>query len=258
MEGPSVSLAAERLQPFIGKKILRLSGNTKIGKERLAGLKVVDIFSWGKHLVFQFERFAMRTHFMLFGTYEATVAGVSVTGDYKRKVRKPRLKLSFSNGHIEMYNCSIKWIESSSARETYDFSVDTMSASWDSAKAIIALRASPQTEIGDALLDQDHFAGVGNIIRNEVLWTEKIHPERKVSSLSLRKLHRIVGEVRGFSMKFHEWRKAFTLRKHLSIYQKHVCPRCGAKVVRVVTGRRKRISYYCPREQVADEIVSRT
>src|SRR5689334_8344661 len=106
MEGPSLFLAAQQLAPFKRKRILKVSGNTKIGKERIAGLLVRDIFSWGKHLVFQFDRFAMRVHFLLFGSFEATVEDRSVTGDYKKKAREPRLALRFRNGHIEMYSCS--------------------------------------------------------------------------------------------------------------------------------------------------------
>lgn len=65
MEGPSLFLAKQQLKPFINKIILEVSGNTKIGKERLLNLKVKDIFSWGKHLVFQFEDFGIRVHFFV-------------------------------------------------------------------------------------------------------------------------------------------------------------------------------------------------
>lgn len=96
MEGPSLLIAAEQLISFNVKKVNVVSGNTKIGKERLLGKEVLDVFSWGKHLVLQFDDFALRVHFMLFGTYEAVIEGVSVTGDYKR-TKEPRLQLEFSH-----------------------------------------------------------------------------------------------------------------------------------------------------------------
>ncbi len=37
MEGPSLFLASEQLQPFTGKRILEVRGNTKIDKERCEG-----------------------------------------------------------------------------------------------------------------------------------------------------------------------------------------------------------------------------
>lgn len=88
MEGPSLYLAAEWLTPFLGKKIINVDGNTKIGKERLNNKTILDIFSWGKHLVFQFDDFALRVHFLLFGSFEATLKKKKITGDYLKKRRK--------------------------------------------------------------------------------------------------------------------------------------------------------------------------
>lgn len=45
MEGPSLYLAAERLQPFIGKTVLKVAGNSRIGKERMGQQPIVDVFA---------------------------------------------------------------------------------------------------------------------------------------------------------------------------------------------------------------------
>ena len=60
MEGPSIHLAAEQLRPFVGRRIGTVTGNSRIGIERLRAKTVRDIFAWGKHLVFQCDTFAMR------------------------------------------------------------------------------------------------------------------------------------------------------------------------------------------------------
>ncbi len=245
MEGPSLFLASEQLIVFKGKKVKVVTGNTKIGKERLLGKTVKDVFSWGKHLVFQFDKFAIRTHFMLFGTYEATVDGVTVTGDYKRAYI-PRLELEFDNGNIKMFNCSIKFIEDYNAKNTYDFSIDIMSPKWDSNKALQNILSSPKEEIADILLDQAVFAGVGNIIKNEVLSIIKVNPMKKVEYLPQIKLEEIIKTAHTFSHQFYKWRKKFVLIKNLKIHRKGACPHCGGKVVHEVTGKRKRISHYCP------------
>lgn len=184
MEGPSLYLASEQLAPFIGREIKKVEGNTKIGKERLFGKKILSIFSYGKYLYFQFDTFALRVHFLLWGSFQASVNKKKVTGDYPKKVRIPRLAFKLLNGHIEMYSCSIRLIESSDAKELCDFSTDIMSASWDKKKALIKLKKSPKTEIADALLDQTIFTGVGNIIKNEVLLRAKTSPLRKIEELS--------------------------------------------------------------------------
>ncbi len=245
MEGPSLHLAQAQLKPFKGKKILSVSGNTKIGKERLDGLVVKDIFAWGKHLVFQFDTFAMRVHFLLFGTFSATVEGKSVTGDYK-KARVPRLALTFDNGVIEMYNCSIKYIEDKKAKTAYDFTADIMSSKWDAKQAFTKSRNDSDEEIADVLLDQDIFGGVGNIIKNEVLSIVRINPKTKIEDISDKKLREIIEETQKFSKQFLRWRKKFVLRKNLKIHRRGTCPHCERKIIREKTGKRNRWSYYCP------------
>src|ERR1041385_2227911 len=245
MEGPSLYLAANQLKPFKGKTVLSVSGNSKIEKERMLNKKVKNIFAWGKHLVIQFDEFALRTHFMLFGAFEASVNDSTLTGDYRRSYT-PRLQLDFENGSIKLFNCSVKFLETPNAKASYDFTIDIMSPKWDSDKAFEVVSSKPGAEIADILLDQNIFAGVGNIIKNEVLWRVQIHPRTEIKDLTSAELKELIAETRKFSLLFYKWRKVFLLRKHLDIYQKFICPRCGTKVKREKTGKRNRISHFCP------------
>ncbi|MEO8354771.1 MAG: endonuclease [Chloroflexota bacterium] len=204
-----------------------------------------NIFSWGKHLVIQFDEFALRTHFLLFGTFEAEVDNTSPTGNYKRSYT-PRLQLDFENGTIKLFNCSVRFLETANAKAGYDFTIDIMSPKWDADQAFDSISSKPGAEIADLLLDQELFAGVGNIIKNEVLWRARIHPESKVGEIPASKLQELIAETKKFSLLFYKWRKVFLLRKHLDIYQRSICPRCGANVKREKTGKRKRISHFCP------------
>ena len=250
MEGPSLYLAARQLQPFKGQTVLSVSGNSKIEKERMLDKRVKSIFSWGKHLVIQFDEFALRTHFMLFGAFEATVNDSTLTGDYRRSYT-PRLQLDFENGDIKLFNCSVKFLETGNARAGYDFTIDIMSPKWDADQALGAVRSRPGAEIADLLLDQEIFAGVGNIIKNEVLWRVRIHPGARVKDIPPSEIQKLIAETKKFSLLFYKWRKVFLLRKHLDIYQKSICPRCGANVKREKTGKRNRVSHFCPVCQIA-------
>src|ERR1041384_118589 len=191
MEGPSLYLAANQLKPFKGKTVLSVSGNSKIEKERMLNKKVKNIFAWGKHLVIQFDEFALRTHFMLFGAFETTVNDSTLTGDYRRSYT-PRLQLDFENGDIKLFNCSVKFLESKNAKASYDFTVDIMSPKWDADQAFDTISSKPGVEIADVLLDQEILAGVGNIIKNEVLWRVRIHPEAKVKDIPPSKLKELI------------------------------------------------------------------
>ncbi len=248
MEGPSLYLAAEQLKSFKGERIHAVRGNSKAGIERLEGKIIRDIFSWGKHLVFQFDNFAMRIHFMLFGTFEARVDGAWVTGDYRR-AREPRLAMNLPSGEINTYNCSIRFFDTSDLRSTYDFSRDIMHRSWNPDQALAAMRAKRSEEIADVLLDQDIFAGVGNIIKNEVLSIAHVRPTRRVRDLPVQKRRELIETTRAFSKQFLAWRRKFLLRKHLKVHRRGTCPYCGGKLIRRKTGRKDRWSYWCPTDQ---------
>ncbi len=246
MEGPSLYLAAEQLHPFTGQYIKGVEGNTKIGKERLIGKKVLSIFSYGKYLFFQFDTFAMRVHFLLFGSFEAIVKKKKVTGDYPKKTRVPRLALQLKIGRIDMYSCSIRYIEDSNAKDLCDYSTDIMSEYWDGKKALAKIKKDMESEIADVLLDQNIFTGVGNIIKNEVLLLAKVAPTRRIDELSLPKLKKIISLAHSYVFQFYEWRKNFELKKHYQIYRQSNCHICGSKVIKKWTGLRNRVSYICP------------
>jgi len=245
MEGPSIALAAEQLQPFVGRRVTKVSGNSRIGIERFQEKRVRRIFAWGKHLVLQFDTFALRVHFLLWGTFAATVDGISVTGDYRR-AGAPRLVLEFANGEITLWSASLRILDTADAREEYDFTTDVLSDSWNRRAALRKVRAHGREEIADVLLDQSIFAGVGNIIKNEVLFRTHTSPFTKVDRLSPTKLRQIADEARAFSFRFLELRREFALRKHLEIYGRSTCPSCGGKVSRKVHGERGRRSFFCP------------
>src|SRR5438045_2201105 len=69
MEGPSLVITSEELQKFAGQKLVDVSGNTKIDKDKLRNKGVTDICSWGKHLILEFEDFVVRIHFLMYGSY---------------------------------------------------------------------------------------------------------------------------------------------------------------------------------------------
>jgi endonuclease-8 len=244
MEGPSLHLAAEQLHPFVRQRIQTVSGNSRIGIERLRRQRVVDIFAWGKHLVFQFDVFAIRVHFLLWGTFAAIVDGRSVTGDYRRS-GPPRLRMTFRDGEITMWSASIRFIESACAHANYDFTADVLSPTWSARKALARMRRFPEAQISDVLLDQSVFAGVGNIIKNEVLFRTGTSPFATVAELSPQTRRAIVQQARSFSFRFLELRRQFALRKNLEIYGRCTCPRCGRQVTRRVHGQRQRRSFYC-------------
>ena len=173
-EGPSIVILKEQATPIVGKTIARVEGNTTIEKERLAGQRVEALRSWGKHFLIEMHvDFSLRVHFMLFGSYRI---------NERKGWTTPRLSLQFDDGELNFYACSVRFIDVP-LDLLYDWRADVMSDQWDPKLALSRLRAHPDTLVCDTLLDQDIFAGVGNIIKNEVLFRIRMHPLSTVGGL---------------------------------------------------------------------------
>lgn len=235
-EGPTIVILREQAEPFSGRKVLRVSGNSKLDLSRMQGRRVLAFRSWGKHFLIDFGEFAMRVHFMLFGSYRIN----------DPKEAAPRMRLEFGKaGAIDFYACSLKYIEGD-LDEAYDWSADVMSDAWDPKAARRKLARKPGTMVCDALLDQDVFAGVGNIIKNEALFRILVQPESEVGALPTRKLSAMIEQAREYSFDFLEWKKAFVLRKHYQVHTRTHCPRCGRRLqYRAKLGARQRRAFFC-------------
>ncbi len=233
-EGPSIVILKELVQPFTGQKVIAVSGNSKIGIERIENQTVVSFKSWGKHFLICFEDFTIKIHFLMFGTYRIN----------ERKETTPRLSLTFDNGELNFYTCSIKFLEGD-INSHYDWSTDVMNKNWNPKKAKEKLKEIPQKMICDALLEQEIFSGVGNIIKNEVLYRTYIHPESTVGEIPLKKLNQAIKECSNYSFEFLEWKKKYVLREHWLAHTKKVCQRCNLPFKLKYTGTKKRRSFFC-------------
>ena len=237
-EGPSIVILREEAQGMVGKRIVAATGNTRIDKERLVGERIVALRSWGKHFLVEMRAFSLRIHLLMFGSYRIDA----------HKDVPPRLGLRFRKGEFNVYSCSVRFIEEP-LDEVYDWSADVMSDAWDAAAARRKLRAMPETHACDALLDQNVFAGVGNIIKNEVLFRIRVHPLSRVGALPPRKLTQLVDEARRYSFDFLAWKRAFVLRKHWLAHTKRTCPRCAVPLAKAHLGTTDRRSFWCERCQ---------
>lgn len=93
--------------------------------------------------------------------------------------------------------------------------------------------------------DQDIFAGVGNIIKNEVLFRIKVHPASLIGALSQNKIISMIEEARTYSFEFLEWKKEYTLKAHWLEHTKKTCPRCHIPFHKEYLGKTNRRSYFC-------------
>lgn len=237
-EGPSLVLLKEETAAFAGKTIVLAEGLAKIDMARLSGQRIVALRTWGKHFLIELPELTVRVHLLLFGTYRINT----------HKDTRPSLGLHFTDGELNFYTSSVRMVEGP-LDEQYDWSADVLSELWNPAAARKKLRARPDMLVCDALLDQTIFSGVGNIIKNEVLFRIRVHPLSTVGALSDRKLRELVEQARAYSFDFLKWKRAFELKKHWLAHTKHTCPRCNIPFSKGLLGKTQRRSFYCERCQ---------
>jgi len=239
-EGPSILLMKEKLMGFVGQKVLSVRGNVKTDIDLLIGKTLVEIRTFGKQTYLVFGEIVVRIHLLLFGSYSID--------EQTKTDRALRLYLQFANGDLYFYTCSVK-ILGREYLSGIEWASDVLSDAWQPRVAKSKLQKIPGTMVCDALLDQEIFAGVGNIIKNEVLFRTGIQPESLVGSLPAKKLQELIGEARKYSFEFLEWKRAFVLKKHWQVHTKKICPKCNMPLVKKNTGVLRRRSFYCLNDQ---------
>ena len=240
-EGPLLVMWKEEVQPFIGKQVTAVENNTKLDADRMLGKAITDVKTWGKHFLICFEGFTLRIHFLMFG---------DLFINRRKPPEKPvKLSLQFTDSELVFYNCALHFIEEP-LEEVYDWSADVMSDDWNPKAAMKKLKAIPDSLVCDALLNQEIFSGIGNIIKNEVLYRIKLHPENLIKDIPALKLFAVIKEARNYSFDFLKWKKEFTLKKHWLAHTKKTCLRCDLPIIKKYCGKTKRRTFFCSGCQV--------
>jgi endonuclease-8 len=220
----------------VGQTVLEAHGGAKIDFDRIVGQRLQVLNTWGKHFLMGFEDCTIRIHYLMFGSFYL---------NSRHREKAPKLSLVLPNGEWNNYLCAVKIIEGTDMDALYDWSTDVMQEAWDEKAALKKLKARPDTLVSDALLDQALFSGVGNIIKNEVFFRIRLHPESRIGALPAPVLKALVKEARTYSFDFYRWKKEGTLRQHWLAHTKKICPRCAIPFTKRHTGITPRRSFFC-------------
>lgn len=234
-EGPSIVILREQAAHLAGMRVTRAEGNARIDLSRVVGRRIVALRSWGKHFLIEFDDFSLRVHLLLYGSYRI---------DERREGMKPRLSLHGARGELNFYGCSVRVIEQP-LDEVYDWRTDVLSEQWDPARARRKLAERPAMLACDAVLDQEVFAGAGNIFKNEVLFRIRVHPLSVLGAMPARQRGALVRAVRDYAFDFLAWKKAHVLRQHWQVHTRRQCPRCARRLGFGILGTTRRRSFFC-------------
>lgn len=276
-ELPEVETIRNHLKPnILGKVISKidvLEPKIFIGDSTKAeGKRVIDVLRSGKVLSIELETgLFLSFHFKLSG--QLLFAHDSQNAVYKDKIpgassnkmpsSSTRVIIHFADNSAIYFNEVRKfgWIKFSDIQEKPK-GVDVMSKKFTKEYFEKNL-ANTRRPIKVVLMDQDRYAGIGNIYANEALWEAKIDPSippQKLTESQINKLHQAIinaiqkgikhqgssgndemyvlpdGSKGGFQYQF-------------VVYQQNgkPCPRCGEIIKRIKLGGRG--TFFCPKCQ---------
>jgi endonuclease-8 len=148
----------------------------------LTGLTVHEAVSRGKHLLIRLDGdVTIHTHLRMDGSWRIRPAtGYPPPSDH-------RVRLVLANAEWQAIGYQLGVVEVLATSREHQavghLGPDLLGAEWDEAEAVRRLLGQPARPIGEALLDQDNLAGIGNLFKAEVLFLRGISPWRPVGGV---------------------------------------------------------------------------
>jgi endonuclease-8 len=213
------------------------------------GRIITHVSARGKHLLIWFSGdLVLRTHMRMHGSWHVYLAG--------QRWRRPRgdMRIVIGTADREAVAFNVPDAELKRAGDLErggpigDLGPDILAADFDADEAARRIEATPQTDIGDALLDQAAIAGIGNIFKSESLYAARMHPFTPVGGLTHDEVVRVIERARRLMQA-----AAADRRARFSVYDRagQPCRRCGTLISRHAQGLHRRVTYWCARCQHA-------
>jgi endonuclease VIII len=248
-EGDTLFRTAAGLRPFLVGRMVTAASARQPGPQadRLVGVAVTAVEAQGKNLLVRFANgLEIRTHLGMHGSWHRYRPGEP----WRRPRARARLVLEvpgsvavcFDAPTVELFEQRAEGLHPALSR----LGPDLLGDPFDLEEAIRRLRDAgkrPST-IGEALLDQRALAGIGNEVRNQVLWEAHVSPFLPLGAVDDATLRTLVERARAVLRE-----GARTGRRPSDIHGRsgRPCPRCGTLIrSEAYGGELPRIAYWCP------------
>lgn len=192
-EGDSIWRAATQLHEALAGRTLTASDFRvpRFATLNLAGWTVSEVVPRGKHLLMRVlgpdhagdrKALTIHSHLKMEGVWQVYPPG----GRWRKPGHTARCILRTTEADVVGFSLGTLEVVATADEDRIVgyLGPDLLGPDWDPVEAERRLRASPDTPIGVALLDQRNVAGIGNVYRCEVCFLAGVHPASPVSAVS--------------------------------------------------------------------------
>jgi endonuclease VIII len=244
-EGDTILRAARRLdEALAGQRVEARAPSPRghsLGLQRLDGLTVVAVEPHGKNLLFDFGELALHSHLGMNGSWHVYPSGA--------RWRKPAgaawaLLRGEVQEAVQFGGPTLRVMPAARLRrELSRLGPDILAPDFDLTAAVAALRARPERQLGDALLDQHLVAGIGNIFKSESCFAARLDPWARIADLSDEGLERVLAAARDLMLE-----AVASGRQQRAAYRRPglPCPVCRTPIGSRGQGDDNRTTYWCP------------
>jgi len=226
----------------------------------LAGRTVERVSAAGKNLLMHFSGdLHLRTHMRMNGSWHVYRPGER----WRMRRSDMRIVLETSEWVAVAFNVPVAELHDSRSLERQEdllrIGPDFIGEEFDFDEALRRIRARPDEEIADVLLNQRVVSGIGNEYKSELLFMTRISPFRRVGEVTDEQLMDILRVARKVMVANVNKRSGarittFSLNPNEKQYVYgrggQPCRRCGTPVQYAKQGQNARGTYWCSRCQL--------
>jgi endonuclease VIII len=246
-EGDTILRAARRIEGALaGQRLSVHAGNGRgraAGVARLDGRRLNCVEARGKHLLLHFDELALHSHLGMSGAWHVYSPG--------ERWRKPRaaawVVLGGDQAEAAQFGGPmLRVLRIGELRRDpvlNHLGPDVLAADLDLVGVMEGLRANPDRQLGDALLDQRLIAGIGNIFKSEACFAARVNPWSRISDLADADLQRTLEAACRLMQE-----SAANGRPGRAVYRRagQPCPLCRTRIEARGQGDANRRTYWCP------------
>ena len=269
-EGDTIYRAARTLQRAIGGKAITrfesaLPKLSRVDEDSpIAGRTVEKVEAHGKWLLMHLSGgVILLTHMLMSGSWHIYRPGEA----WKRSRQDMRIVIETADMIAVAFRVPIAEFHTADSlrrREGFNqLGPDVLGEKFDRQRALESLRARPELELAEAVLNQSVIAGPGNVFKSEVCFAARIDPFRTIGTLTDEELRRVVetadnymhaniAETPGDKIVTYTGFRRTTGRSdpyaRLWVYGRagEACRVCGTSIEVKRQGKHARKTYYCP------------